>query len=658
MAKRSDDHFRPRSRVPRSRDGSKPSPFVSRVIKATAKAGPSPGGRSRGPLLRPSRTRRPGARLGRGHVSAKFAGQQLSARSRRAIIKTRLVVLQKASPQSIATHLRYIQREGVTREGGPGELYGAETDHVDGGAFEQRSRNDRHQFRFIVSSEDAADLGDLKSYTRNLMHQVERDLGTRFDWVAADHWDTDNPHTHIVLRGRDSADHDLIIAGDNIAHGMRARAAEIATEWLGPRSEVEIRRSLAREVEQERWTSLDRRLQQQMSDGLVDLRHGPATGEALRERMMLSGRLDKLCRMGLAQETASGQWTVSPQAEATLRTLGERGDIIRTIQRAFTRERREYSIFDAASAVSPITGRVTAKGLNNELQDRGYIIVDGVDGRAHYVVLASKTDLTSLPTGAIVTVRSHAEPRSVDRTIAALAPDGNYHTSHHLEVARTEAKRGRNPDDFVQAHVRRLEALRKAGIVERLADGVWRIPSDFIERAQSYDVGRTRGATVDVRSYLPIDQQTRAIGATWLDRQLLDHPDSVSVTDFGAIVREALQQRERFLVEQGLAENRGDRIIFARNLLATLRTREIETTASKIAAETGLEYRQVADGSPVSDIYKRAVCHARGRTGVQPCALVTRYPAALRRLPSGGRTRRRSLVGPRATARNVTVKPT
>ena len=173
--------------------------------------------------------------------------------------------------------------------------------------------------------------------------------------------------------------------------------------------------------------------------------------------------------------------------------------------------------------------------------------------------------------------------------------------------------RGRNPDDFVQAHIRRLEALRRAGIVERLAEGLWRIPSNFIERAQSYDVGRTRGATVDVRSYLPIDQQTRVMGSTWLDRQLLDRTDSVSVTGFGADVREALRQREQFLIEQGLAENRGDRVILGRNLLATLRTRELDATANKIAAETGLEYRPVADGSPVSGIYKRAVTLASGR---------------------------------------------
>src|SRR3546814_11076700 len=87
---------------------------------------------------------------------------------------------------------------------------------------------------------------------------MEADLGTRLDWVAVDHWNTDNPHTHLIVRGRDDTGKDLIIAGDYIAHGFRHRAAELATEWLGPRTELEIQPTLQREVAQER--SAERRV--------------------------------------------------------------------------------------------------------------------------------------------------------------------------------------------------------------------------------------------------------------------------------------------------------------------------------------------------------------------------------------------------------------
>src|SRR3546814_16339413 len=88
----------------------------------------------------------------------------------------------------------------------------------DAGALDQRSRDDRHQFRVILSADDALEVADLKAFTRAQMQQVERDLGTRLDWVAVDHWDTDNPHTHIVLRGKDDRGADLVTARDYIGN--------------------------------------------------------------------------------------------------------------------------------------------------------------------------------------------------------------------------------------------------------------------------------------------------------------------------------------------------------------------------------------------------------------------------------------------------------
>jgi hypothetical protein len=229
---------------------------------------------------------------------------------------------------------------------------------------------------------------------------------------------------------------------------MRLRAAELATEWLGLR---EITESLSHEVEQERWTSLDRDLQQRACEG----------------------------------------------------------------------EEREYSIFATSEGSAPLTGRIVDKGFADELTDRGYLIIDGTDGRLHHVALSSSIDLGDLPTGSIVTARSAVEPRAADRTIAEVAEQGIYRSSRHLEIAEKSARRGQDARSYVQWHVRRLEALRKTGIVERIAEGVWTVPKDLVERGQAYDARRIDGAQVDVHSYFPIDQQKRAIGATWLDRQLL-----------------------------------------------------------------------------------------------------------------------------------------
>lgn len=244
-------------------------------------------------------------------------------------------------------------------------------------------------------------------------------------------------------------------------------------------------------------------------------------------------------------------------------------------------------------------------------------MVDGIDGKAHYVALPAKAELAQFPVGAVVEARGSTEFRAVDKNIVALAVDGLYRTDHHLAVAKAQAQSPstaeRDPHEVVNAHVRRLEALRRAGLVERIAEGVWRVPTDLSEQGRQYDMQRLGGVSVELRSHLPIERQTRAIGATWLDQQLIVGASGIADNGFGGEVREALRQRSDFLVGQGLGERRGQRVILARNLLATLRGRDIDSAVRTIAAETGLPHRPAVNGERVTGIYRRDVQLASGR---------------------------------------------
>lgn len=608
-AVRSDeDRFRVRPGKPRKDSDAAGQRFTRQVLRAAQKAG---GGSGR-PLARGLRR---GAEKGRGHVAAKLIGGRLGARTRRVVVKARLVVRAQATPGSTAAHLRYIQRDSVSREGEPGRVYSATQDLADADAFKGRVRDDRHEFRFIVSPEDAAELGDLRAYTRDLMARTEADLGTRLDWVAVDHWDTDNPHTHVVLRGVDETGANLVIARDYISHGLRGRASELATDMLGPQTEREMREKMTREVGLERWTGLDRQLAERAREGVVDLRDVPVGADGGFKRRLLVGRLQELERLGLADKTAPDRWSLSSTAEPTLRAMGERGDVIRTMQRAIGSEPRPLAIHNASDAgAAPIVGRVSAKGLVDELQDRGYLIVDGLDGRAHYVALPTSAELSAYPVGGLVEVRGAArEPRPADRTIAAhVGTDDIYRVDRHLADARRDARPGDDPDGYVAAHVRRLEAMRRAGVVERVENGVWRVPPDYLDRAAAHEAGRTSGAGVELRSHLDIRAQTRAIGATWLDRALIEDVRPAPA-GFGAEVRSALDERRAFLEEHGLASRRGQRLILARDLLATLRAREVDQVGGRLARETGLEHRRIADGDPVRGVYRRSVMLASGQ---------------------------------------------
>lgn len=299
MSGRDEDGFDVRPGTPKGRH----QRFVSQVIREASKAG----GRA---LNRPAV--RTGASLGRGKVASRMMGQGLGRKARRVVIKTRLVNLQRAGTRSTITHLRYIEREGVGPEGEQGQAYGPHTDDADMDAFERRVRDDRHQFRFIVSPADADQLGDLKSYTRELMTQVQADLGTSLDWVAVDHWNTDNPHTHIVLRGKQPDGRDLVIAREYIGSGMRQRGSEIATRWLGPRTELEIQREQQREVERPGWTGLDRALQRMALDGCVTLKGLAEQCRDQRYRSLLVRRLEYLGGIGVFEKAPDGSsWKVA-----------------------------------------------------------------------------------------------------------------------------------------------------------------------------------------------------------------------------------------------------------------------------------------------------------------------------------------------------------
>ncbi|WPH15954.1 DUF3363 domain-containing protein [Variovorax paradoxus] len=597
-----DDRFRVKPAVPRSRDGPRSPRFILQVLKQVSKAGAKRSGKNAG---------RPANTFGRGRVAVTIAGQRLGASARRVIIKTRFVVLQGASSNSVSVHLRYIERDGVTRGGQRGLAYGQGTDVADLAAFQERGHGDRHQFRFIVSPEDGLELEDLKGFTRQLMRRMEVDLETRLDWVAVDHWDTDNPHIHIVLNGRTASKKDLVISPDYMAHGMRMRASEIATEWLGPRTEAEIRQSLIREVDQQRLTSLDRALIRQASRDGIDLTGNSPNRE---HQNVLGARLQRLEGMGLAERVDANRWKLEPGMEKMLAAMGEREDALVTMRRALKDQQRELVVFQPGDDGRAIVGRVIGKGIADELSDKGYLVIDGIDGKAHYVALPARSELGQYPTGAVVEVKGSADVHPADRAISTLAVNGVYRTDHHLAVAQRQVTSDCDPRDLVAAHVRRLEALRRAGIVERAAEGIWHVPHDLGERGRQYDARRLGGSVaVELKSNLPIERQARVIGATWLDRQLIGGGKGLGDSGFGSEVKEALQKRADFLAEHELAERRGQRVILARNLLATLRNREVAQAAKDIAAETGLEPRPVVDGQRVAGIYRRSIILASGR---------------------------------------------
>jgi hypothetical protein len=82
-------------------------------------------------------------------------------------------------------------------------------------------------------------------------------------------------------------------------------------------------------------------------------------------------------------------------------------------------------------------------------------------------------------------------PRPADGNIATNAEedDGVYRPSRYLERIRDSFERqGKDSEAFVRSRVRRLEALRRAGHVERIDADHRKIPYDIVERGQGHDL--------------------------------------------------------------------------------------------------------------------------------------------------------------------------
>jgi type IV secretory pathway VirD2 relaxase len=525
----SSDDFRIRPGRIRSTRSSMTKSFLVQALQAAHKAG----GFSRG------RTKR-GSTFGRGRAASLAASRLLNNRARGAIVKAR-VVRRMRSPGALRTHIGYLQRDGVTRDGSPGKLFDAAGDEVEGRDFASRCEGDRHHFRFIVSPDDAGELGSVRSFTRELMNQASRDLGTRLDWVAIDHWNTEHPHVHVLVRGRADDGKDLVISRDYISVGLRARAGDLVTRELGPRSELETRQRLEGEVTAERWTRLDRVLAREAgaADGVIDLRPDRALASDPLGEIRI-GRMRNLERLGLAEPAGPARWILAADAEQRLRDLGERGDIIKRLHKSLTKDgsiRAPSSwALEGESHGEPVIGRLIARGLDDELRGTAFAVVDGIDGRVHHLKLPDIDAAGDGPIGGIV-------------------------------------------------ELRRFEDAR----------------------------GRPRVALA-VRSDLNLEQQVAAEGATWLDRRLVARePADLSRAGFGAEVRAALDRRIDTLTEQGLARRDGDKVTIGRNLISTLRQRELDMVGRRVAEETGLAHSSTEAGESISGIYRRRLILASGR---------------------------------------------
>ena len=557
-------------------------------------------------------------RLGRRGSSG---GSATDPRQQRVVVKAAYTVHRAGSARGVlAAHARYLARDSASLDGREGRFYNAGQEGVDAKAQVRGWEADRHHFRFIVSPENAAEIdrrpGGLSGYVREVMAKVERDLGTRLEWVAVNHHNTDDLHAHVLVRGRRTCGQqddgtDLVIPRQYLQHGMRQAAAEVATRWIGPRSAEQVIEAGRREVTANRYTPLDAAIERRLpfdcaQGGDRQLRlaaDGPEGSGPHRRR--LASRLAHLETLGLAARDRHGRWTVDANLRQTLRDLSERDDILKNLYpklgpRSGSAERY---------AGEPVAGRVVSRGGHDDLRGQQYVAVADAAGRVHYVAVADPRALGPVEEGGVV--RVSAADRRLARTDARLAEvaraDGGRVTAASIRGTLAAGLPAADADGLVGSYERRLRTLQKTGAAVAAENG-WTIrDADALARGDHARVPRGHGS-VQVVSARSIAGQTDAAAWTWLDRQLyLRSAGKPTAVPFDPELEAAARARQRWMIEHGHAQVVDGRYTLRPGAQDALREAEWRAASAGLRQRFGGSPERVGAGGQAAGTYRGTV---------------------------------------------------
>jgi type IV secretory pathway VirD2 relaxase len=593
-----------------------------------------------------SRLRGFGVHLAHSAARARIAVRPPGKFARRVILKARYV--QTNLQTSARLHLAYVEREGVERDGTPGRLYDAGpgvSDATRNESVELRDallapiEREKHQFRMILAPEDGREL-DLTAFTRDLMARVERDMKQRLIWGAVNHYDTDQPHTHLIVRGVDRSGAEVRFPRAYIQRGLRQRAQELATEYLGPRTKLDHEKQLAREVRQGRLTSLDRRI---AKCAVAQCVHAAELGSYERERMRV------LEAMRLAEPLNRTSWRLAAGWTESLKADGERGDIIKQLHRALPLDPSRYQVIDRFAPLPSVPlerakddevsvhGRVVDKGLSDRAADGMYVVVETARGGGYFVPLWRSEhanvrvgDLVSLtelndswvkPMDAQIEVLARLGGGEVQEEVLLGAFEHRLTELVHAGVAVGSAKSGWSlPENFLGviessapmhaskgalpeavdallecadigrrplAHEALLQPLRKrlgeleelglAKVVDDNAErGRWRVTPELVARLSARDAESPRKHASLRREGLGLHAQVTYEGPTWLDQIA-----PLGETGLAAELQQAKLERAAYLKERRIKN---------------LRAWERDQVAGAVALELGLAVAAKLDG--------------------------------------------------------------
>ena len=536
-------------------------------------------------------------------------GSNATGGRQRVLVKTHVARHRPGRIQgSITRHMRYLGRDGAGAEGEAGVFFDATKVGIDSKSVVTGWVEDRHHFRVIVSAERGSDLPDLTSYVREFMGRVQKDLGTELQWLGIHHFNTDNVHTHLVIRGKKPDGTDLVIPRAYISQGMAYTASVLATELLGERTVDQAREAKQKEVEATRFTYLDRmigrlvertavaeaagnpqpkttsRSEEQSQPGQTQDADEPTFRRLVLpaklpigldddDRQLVLGRLAFLRTMDLVQPDQGGVWLVDTELESSLRALGDRHDIIRQLYASLGQESGRVLTHNPGTDL-PVAGVVLDKGAADELTDDRYIVLRDADGKARYGRVQSDEVYQSVTIGSVAELgaKAHMRRMHVEEIVkVATGIDSGVGISNEVwtEANHRTYLNQQQPDlTMAQVDYRIQSSLGRLTFLARQnGSGVHPVPQagtdvtspqfapQFTIEPEAFRAFNSRASRyTDVTSHTPepVQALVTARAYTWLDRQTFAPAADARLTNHPAIVK-VKKERSQWLIQEGYA---------------------------------------------------------------------------------------------------------
>lgn len=410
--------------------------------------------------------------------------------SRRVIVKAKIV---KNSDHSfrgnLREHLKYIIRSDAGLNGNKPEILFNRQEPIEIKNIEEKFSDSPHNFRFIISPEDGEKI-DLKEFTVSLINSIEKDLGTKLDWIAAIHQDTNDPHIHLLVNGNDQDGQRLLMTRDYISNGIRNRASETINKKLGLRDLEEIIKNISIELNSDKKTSIDEIIKKNIVEEKFCLKR--IDPEALQDipASLFQRRLDHIEKKGLAKRDSDQGWFIKKDYVESLIAIYRTRTIIDRLTSTLGVEK------DSCTTIKPsdlndktIEGHVLKRGFVDELSSEEYLLIKGKDQKHYYVELEKYSEKSAANLGELVRIentKAFSGPKISDHTIEKEARNngGNYDARKHEESAKLSVSLppGVSPKEYAKVHENRLRVLARKGLVEDLGEGRYQIPKDYLEK--------------------------------------------------------------------------------------------------------------------------------------------------------------------------------